>query len=356
MNILIDIGHPAHVHLFKNFAQIMQSKGHRTHFTVRDKEFEIELLEHQGLSFTKLGKHYISGWGRLYGWIKYNFRIFKISLWFKPDLYLSHGSIYTLLSSFLLRKPNIILEDTGNKEQVRIYRPFASVILTPTGFPYRYGKKQIFYNGVHEMAYLHPDYFMPDSSVLKDLDVKEGEKFFILRFVSWNASHDRGKTGLSQVQKYELINALLDKGKVFISSESPLPSDLSHLSFPLSSDRIHDALAFAYMFIGEGVTMASEAAVLGTIAICINTSYPVYADFEQKYGLICNFISGNGVLSKVLELIKDENLKNKARALSGKLLGDKINLTSFMVWLIENYPERITESEINTLFRKQISE
>ncbi len=356
MNVLIDIGHPAHVHLFKNFAKTMQSKGHRTHFTVRDKEFEIELLEHERLTFTKLGKHYVSGCGRLFGWLKYNLTILKISLWFRPDFYLSHGSIYTLLSSFLLRKPNIVLEDTGNKEQVRIYRPFASVILTPAGFPYWYGERQIFYNGVHELAYLHPDYFIPDRSVLKGLGINEGEKFFILRFVSWNATHDKGKKGLSQVQKYELINALLDKGKVFISSESPLPPDISHLTFPLSSDRMHDALAFAHLFIGEGVTMASEAAILGTMSICINTSYPVYADFEQKYRLICNFISGNGVLGKVLELIKDDNLKNKARTLSGKLIEDKINVTNFLVWLIENYPVTITQTEIKDLFAKRISE
>ena len=44
MRILIDIGHPAHVHLFKNFAWQMQEKGHKVLFTCREKEFEIDLL------------------------------------------------------------------------------------------------------------------------------------------------------------------------------------------------------------------------------------------------------------------------------------------------------------------------
>ena len=45
MRILIDIGHPAHVHMFRNFAHIMESKGNEVIFTLRDKDCEIYLLE-----------------------------------------------------------------------------------------------------------------------------------------------------------------------------------------------------------------------------------------------------------------------------------------------------------------------
>lgn len=57
MRILIDIGHPAHVHLFKNFAHEMQNKGHKVLFTLRDKEFEIELLKSEGLDYVSFGKN-----------------------------------------------------------------------------------------------------------------------------------------------------------------------------------------------------------------------------------------------------------------------------------------------------------
>ena len=66
------------------------------------------------------------------------------------------------------------------------------------------GRKHIRYNGFHELAYLHPNRFKPDISVLDELKVKEGEKFVILRFVSWNATHDFGQAGLSFDQKKEL--------------------------------------------------------------------------------------------------------------------------------------------------------
>ncbi len=38
MKILIDIGHPAHVHIFRNFAKEMTKKGHKVLMTCREKE------------------------------------------------------------------------------------------------------------------------------------------------------------------------------------------------------------------------------------------------------------------------------------------------------------------------------
>ena len=55
MNILIDIGHPAHIHLFKNFAWEMQKKGHKILFTCRDREFLLRLLQVLDLFMKILG-------------------------------------------------------------------------------------------------------------------------------------------------------------------------------------------------------------------------------------------------------------------------------------------------------------
>ena len=48
MRILIDIGHPAHVHYFKNFIWQMQKKGHEFMITARDKEVALNLLDKYG--------------------------------------------------------------------------------------------------------------------------------------------------------------------------------------------------------------------------------------------------------------------------------------------------------------------
>src|SRR5690606_31081569 len=130
MNILIDIGHPAHVHLFKNFAFEMQKRGNEILFTCREKEFEIELLEHYGFNYNSFGKKYYSSPGKLWGMFEFSLKEFITGLKFKPDLLISHGSMYTAFASRLLNKPHISLEDTFNFEQIRLYKPFTNVILT----------------------------------------------------------------------------------------------------------------------------------------------------------------------------------------------------------------------------------
>lgn len=340
MNILIDIGHPGHVHLFRNFAHVFLEKGHVVLFTVREKEHEIELLRYENLSFIKIGRHHVSRPGKIFGLIWFNLRVLFISLKFKPDIFLSHGSIYTLLASLLLRKPNIALEDTGNLEQVRLYLPFTRAVLTSTSFPFRYGAKQVFYNGYHELAYLHPDYFSPDPAVLKELGVTEGEKYFIVRFVAWQASHDRNNSGLSNQEKTEIVRYLSSRGRVFVSAEANLPPELEQSRLPLPPERLHHALSYATLFLGEGATMASESAILGTAAIYISTiRLWVLDEQERDYGIVSCFGSFDGVIDKINELLDHPGLKVETKIKSGRLIKDKCDLTAFMIRFIEEWPK-----------------
>ncbi len=116
--------------------------------------------------------------------------------------------MYAGYAAFLTGKKHIALEDTGNMEQLFFSRPVSDVILSPQSLQVDLGKKHIRYNGFHELAYLHPERFNPDISVLNELNVKEKEKFVIMRFVSWNATHDFRQSGLSLKQKSELIEEI----------------------------------------------------------------------------------------------------------------------------------------------------
>lgn len=345
MRVLIDIGHPAHVHLFRNFAYIFLKKGHQVLFTLREKEYEKELLKHAGLPFACLGRHYSTTAGKLWGLFVYNIRVLLISLRFKPDVFLSHGSLYTLLSSFLLRKANISLEDTGNREQVRLYLPFTSAVLTSDSFPHLYGSKQVFYNGYHELAYLHPDYFQPDPHVLKELGLTEEEKYSIVRFVAWKASHDRNQAGLTIDQKQDIIRHLSRYGRVFISSESRLPDSLEVYRFPLGPDRLHHALSYASLFVGEGATMASESALLGTAAIYVNTFIPeIISEQAFQYRLLFCYKTFDGVLEKIEALLNNPHLKSETKQESLRLINSKCDITAFLVKFIEEWPDSMTYS------------
>ena len=103
MRILIDIGHPGHVHLFKNFAKEMQRKGHEFLFTCRQKEFEIEMLKAEGFTYKSFGNKFHTTLGKLFGLLKFDFLSVIQGLKFKPDLFMSHGSPYASHAAAILR-------------------------------------------------------------------------------------------------------------------------------------------------------------------------------------------------------------------------------------------------------------
>ncbi|MRR21555.1 DUF354 domain-containing protein [bacterium] len=339
MRIIIDIGHPAHVHLFRHFAVEMSSRGNQVLFSVREKENEVLLIKSYGFNYVSVGKHYRSPAGKAYGLILSVFRMLIVAGSFKPDLYLSHGSIIAALTSWLTRKPHISMEDTGNPEQVRLYLPFTEAVLTSNSFHRDYGRKQIRYKGFHELAYLHPSRFTADPGFRNKLGVSPAEKLVILRFVAWGASHDRGMSGLPDREKEELVLAISGKATVFISSEKPLPPVLDGYRYPLPPDTIHQALAAADLFIGEGATMASECAVLGTPAIYINPQSAGTINEQSGYGLLFQYRDFQSAAGKIEEIIEMQNARDYFIAAREALLKDKIDLTAFLVWFITNWPE-----------------
>lgn len=338
MRILIDIGHPAHVHLFKHFALQMQEKGHEIFFTVRDKEFEVYLLNVYGFKYKSFGKHFKSKTGKILGLFLFDLQMLRTVLSFKPDIYLSHGSIYAAHIAWLLRKPHIALEDTGNMEQVNLYLPFSSVVLTSNVFHKYLGMKQIQYNGYHELAYLHPTRFKRERNIREIIGVDKIEKIFMVRFVSWKASHDIEQEGLTLENKRAIIAFLKKFGKVLISSEKALDSEFERYKITLPPERIHDVLGEADLFIGEGATMASESAMLGTPAIYINFLDAGTIDDQERHGLLFHFRNFEGVLDKAVELLNDPDSKEKNMRKRDELVKDKIDVTDFLVWFVENYP------------------
>jgi predicted glycosyltransferase len=317
----------------------MEKKGHEIFFTVRDKEHELYLLSTYGFKYRSFGRHRKSKIGKIMGLFSFNIKMLRTALSFKPDIFLSHGSIYAAQIAWLLNKPHISMEDTGNMEQVCLYRPFTKVILTPMTFDKYLGSKQIQLKTYHELAYLNSLYFKKSPGVLKLLNIKQGENYCIIRLVSWNATHDAGKAGLSEIELTEIVNFLSSKMKVFISSEQKLSPDLLKYKLTLSPDIIHDVLAFSSLVISEGATLAAEAGFLGIPTIYINPQQTCNNKELEENGCVFNFKNGNGVLEKAKDIISDLNIKTIIEINSSKLVNNKIDLTLFMVWFIENYPK-----------------
>src|ERR1019366_5169962 len=72
-----------------------------------------------------------------------------------------------------------------------------------------------------------PNRFQPDPEVLAEFGVRPDEPYSIVRFVSWQAVHDRQERGLSVKQKRHLIELLQRRGRGLISAEAPLTPHLA---------------------------------------------------------------------------------------------------------------------------------
>mgnify|MGYP006282012555 CR=1 FL=1 len=343
MRILIDIGHPAHIHLFKNFAWDMERKGHDIFFTCREKEFEIYLLKQYGFDYKSFGAKYSSMTGKVWGLFDFGIKEVIAGLKIKPDIFLSHGSIYAAHAASLLHKPHISLEDTYNLEQIRLYKPFTKCILTADCDHPLKAEKIIRYAGYHELSYLHPKRFTPDKNVLKELARDENFNYIIMRFVSWNASHDIGHSGISYDNKIRAVKEFSQLAKVYITSEVNLPRELKEFQFSLSPEKMHDAIAGASLVFGESATMVSEASVLGVPSIYIDDTGRLYTrEQEEKYGLCFNYSESlddqEKAIQKGIDILEKENILEDWQRKRKRMLNEKIDVTAFLVWFIENWP------------------
>lgn len=361
MKIFIDIGHPAHVHYFRNFIKLMLEKGHEFCVSARDKEVTFNLLKSYDISYISRGKGGKGIFGKLFYLIKGDTIIWSAARKFKPDIFLSFASPYAAHSAFLLNKPHIALDDTEAAIFGQFfYLPFTHTKLNPVSFKKTFKKNQIRFDSFMEISSLHPRYFKPDETILEELKIARSQPFILLRFVSWDANHDFGQKGFSYKEKKMLINTLSEKFKIFISSEGELPEEFKNLAINISPEKIHHVMAFASLFIGEGATMASECAMLGTPAIYVNSLTSGTLEEQEKYGLLFGFRNPIGVLDKAIELLSITNLKEEFQNLRQKLLADKIDITAFMVWFIENYPGSVevmkTNPDFQYTFRQGIGE
>lgn len=342
MKIFIDIGHPAHVHYFRNFIQLMQNKGHEFFISARNRSIIFYLLQHYGIKYYNRGKGRNGIIGKLLYMLIADLKLFRKAIKFKPDIFLSFASPYAAQVSWMLGKPHIALDDTEHaKFSQAFYKPFSDVLLNPYCFLSDFGKKQIHFNSLVELFYLHPNYYSPPDDVSGLLGIQANEKFILLRFVSWQANHDIGHSGLDIETKKKLVESLSKDFKIFISIEGEnKDSFFDPYLLKIPPENIHDVLFHADLFIAESGTMASEAVILGTPVIYVN-SLPLmgYLRDEADAGILFHHKNSQNVIEKVDELLAIKDLKKEMKPKLDNLLADKIDLTSFLLWFIETYPD-----------------
>ena len=336
----MEILHPAHVHFFRNAIDVWTKRGDKVLVLSREKDVANQLLTAYGIPFesiSRLGKSKISLLSEM---VTRDVRMFKRAKSFKPDVLVGIMGVTIAQVGPLIRKPAIVFYDTENAKLTnRVVYPLAHSVCTPECYAARVNGNHIRYPSYHELAYLHPDRFSPDPEVVRRAGVDPFAPFFLLRFVSWQASHDVGEAGFDLEFKRKLVKQLQAHGRVLISSENALPDDLEELRFNAPPEQIHHFLAYAKMLIGESATMASEAAVLGTPAFYIADTGRGYTDEQEaKYQLVWNYKrqEARDALKEIERLLSDNDLDEVMKSRRAKMLEQRIDATSWLVNYVDS--------------------
>jgi uncharacterized protein len=342
MKILVDIGHPAHVHYFRNAISILQQKGHQFLITTRDKEVTLDLLKSYQFPYICTGKNKTGVAKKFLSMIRNDQVIWKAARRFKPDLFLSFFSPFAAQVGWMMRKPVIGFTDSEfARLSIKLTKPFTNYIFTPDSFETDFGKDHYRFKGFMETFYLHPRYFVPDANVPAMLGVQPGERYFLMRFVSFNAGHDIGESGMDEQSKLSIAEYLSKKGKLFISSEGALPPHFEQYRIKIPPQYFHSILAFADLYVGEGITTASECAQLGTPAVLINTIRTGYINEQVRRGLVYNFDTAKEALPVIHTLVEDPGSKKNFIQKRDEMYDGLIDCTAFLVQLIDQFPASI---------------
>jgi predicted glycosyltransferase len=342
MKILIDIGHPAHVHFFRNPIRLLQQEGHDVLVTSRDKDVAVRLLDEYCIEHTvlsRMGRTGIASLAREL--LSRNIALYGMVQRYRPKIMAEIGGTFVAHVGTLTGIPSLAFYDTENaKLQNAITYPFASRVIVPRCYRgWLPRRRHLRYAGYHELSYLHPRYFQPQRNRAIAGGLSPHGDTFLLRTVSWQANHDIGEGGWSTDLLRQVVGFLKERGKVLISAEGRLPDDMENCRYSGKASDIHHLMAFCRACVGESATMASESAMLGVPALYAAHTGRGYTDEqEQRYQLTFNVRTQQWkdvrtALEKILSLPSGVWKQRRAA-----MLRDTIDVAEFVAACISQYP------------------
>lgn len=354
--VLIYIGHPAQYHFFKHTIRRLREDGHQIRILIKTKDILEQLLKEDGQEYQNIQDVFRKNtkWGILKASLKRAWAVYKIARRFKADILLGTDSSIAQ-AGWLLRKPAITtLEDDVEviKTFAKLTYPFTSVLLVPNAC--RVGKwdaKKIGYAGYMKLAYLHPNYFTPDKSLVSSYGIHQ--PFILIRLAKLAAHHDDGIKGLDRELVKKVIATAENNGyQVYISSETDLEEHLKKYQLKIKHTDIHHVMAFASLLISDSQSMSVEAAMLGVPNLRFSDfagRISVLEELENDYSLTIGIKTSEPqrLTDEEEKLLSMPDVRAEFQNRRKKMLDDKIDVTAFLTWFIENYPQSIKTQREN---------
>jgi predicted glycosyltransferase len=130
---------------------------------------------------------------------------------------------------------------------------------------------------------------------------------------------------------------------VFISSETILDNAFEQYHLKIIPTDLHHILAHASMLISDSQSMSVEAAMLGTPSIRFSSfagRITVLEELEHRYQLSFGVMptDQDKLFKKLRTLLSEDDLKLVFKQRRDNMLRDKIDVTKFLTWFLEEYP------------------
>lgn len=350
MKLLFYCGHPAQYLFFRETIRRLIIDGHDALIIIKTKDVLEELVKTDGFEYINIlpRERGRTKAAIAFSLMQRNCRLLPFILRYKPDILIGGDPSISQLGWLFRKKRFTLTEDDYPviKTLAMLTFPFAQAIVTPAvNNVGKYAHKKIGYDGYMKLAYLHPKIFKVDESILLKYGIEN--PYALIRLARLTAHHDFGVKGLEQDLFDNIIGLFKEKGiKTYISSEDILNDKYKAHILNINPADMHHVLNNAAMLVSDSQSMSVEAAVLGIPSVRYSSlagKISVLEELEHKYGLSFGIPAGNEeqLIAKLKNLLSTSNLQETFQTRRQKMLADKIDVTAFMVWFIENYPESI---------------
>lgn len=350
MKILIYTAHPAQYHFFKHMIKILKDHGNEVLLLIKTKDVLERLIQQDGFSFINIQPKtrknnpvsillasFIRTW-----------KVVKIVKKYQIDMLIGTDSSIAQAGYLTGKQAITTLEDDYEviRKLADLTYPYTRTILVPEVCTVgKWNHKKVGYDGYMKLAYLHPNRFTPDAEIKNSYI--QSDHYCLIRLAQLTAHHDAGIRGLNIDLVKNLIGAIEAQGyKVYISAEGQIAPELSAYQLKINQNHIHHILAFASLLISDSQSMSVEAAMLGVPSLRFSDfsgRISVLEELEQQYKLTYGIKTDepDKLIKLTSELLGNETTPVLFKQYREQLLSDKIDVTAFIVWFIENYPESL---------------
>lgn len=362
MKILIYTAHPAQYHFFKHMIKILKDDGHEVLLLIKTKDVLEKLIQQDGFTFINIQpkKRKNNPVAILLASFIRTWKVMTIVKKHQIDILI--GTDSSIAQAGFLSGKHAITTLEDDYEVIRkladLTYPYTKTILVPEVCKVgKWVKKKIGYDGYMKLAYLHPNRFTPDAEI-KNTYIQT-DRYCLIRLAQLTAHHDAGIRGLNIDLVKKLIEVMESKNyQVFISAEGEIAPELWAYQLKINQNDIHHILAFASMLISDSQSMSVEAAMLGVPSLRFSDfsgRISVLEELEQRYKLTYGVktCEPDKLIKLTSDLLEKNDIRSMFQQYRKQLLSDKIDVTAFIVWFIEHYPESVQVMQHNPDYQHQ---